>query len=148
MSACRHIDQEMADIFGDRTREIFMPSTNRRVLYVEDDPDSTELLSAILHDHEVVGAKSVADALEYLKQYSFHYIILDQKLPDGTGTDVLRFIRKTDQNVPVIFVTGLDDFDSGPDGAEGVIKKGRQDFFDRVLAFVDRERDPSVWNLL
>ena len=40
-----------------------MPSTNRRVLYVEDDPDSTELLSVILHDHEVVGGKALRTRL-------------------------------------------------------------------------------------
>src|SRR6476619_6251433 len=101
-----------------------MPPPKKRVLYVEDDTDSFELLSAILQDYEVVMASTIDEALEHFRRDSFHYIILDQHLPDGTGLELFNRIRLTDKRTPVIFVTAFDDLSTGPlHHCDGVIRK-------------------------
>jgi DNA-binding response OmpR family regulator len=123
----------------------------KRVLCVEDDPSSAELLAAILHDHKVINAGSVTEAVEFIREEIFDYIILDQNLPDGAGIELFNRIRLIDKRVPIIFVTGAENFECGPAGncgCDGIIRKGSPDFYDRVLAFVDRDRPPSDWNIV
>src|SRR5262249_4605914 len=60
----------------------------RRILLVEDDPDSSETLKLILlsEGHEVAVAKTVADALEKGRD-GWDVVISDLALPDGSGLD-------------------------------------------------------------
>jgi len=121
-----------------------MPPHKKRVLYVEDDIDSFELLSAILQDYEVIKASTIDEALEHFRHNSFHYIILDQNLPDGTGLELFNRIRLSDKRTPVVFITGHEDLDTGQLlNCDGVIRKSSSDFYDRVMSFVAREPAPT-----
>jgi PAS domain S-box-containing protein len=81
-----------------------------RILIVEDHPDSARLLERLLR---AVGfatqiAETVSDATRIGTEREFDVLLTDLSLPDGTGIDVLRALRKTQTNgnIPAIALTG------------------------------------------
>lgn len=84
--------------------------SRRRVLVVEDDPDHAELLKDILLErqarvsHAIDGAACLSQDLSH-----FDIILLDQNLPDSSGTDLLCEIV-TRSDIPVIMVTSEDNY--------------------------------------
>lgn len=102
------------------------------VLLVEDEaPKLTNLLEFINGEYpelNVVTAKSVRSAVDALRaEKSFGLVILDMSLPtfdieNGEsggapqgfgGLEVMRFMERTDQSIPVIIVTAYTAFDGG-----------------------------------
>ncbi len=81
-----------------------------KILLLEDDLSLVDGLSYSLkkQGYEVIVARTVTDAMLYLRAQSFDLLILDVSLPDGTGFDVCRDVRKTSQ-VPVLFLTASDE---------------------------------------
>lgn len=82
---------------------------------VEDDPAQRELLLALVEDggHTTRGFDSVSAFQEGLKRESFDLLLLDWMLPDGTGGDVLRWLRQNQGwQLPVIVVTAQEDEDT------------------------------------
>jgi CheY-like chemotaxis protein len=84
----------------------------KRLLVVEDNPaEQTAIRELLWHDDiEVVPAGSGNEALRVLETEAFDCIVLDLRLPDMTGFQVLEELsRKTDlRDVPVIVFTGRD----------------------------------------
>jgi len=80
-----------------------------KILLVEDDEAlamGTEYsLTAEGFEVKVVG--SVADAKSEIENDNYDLALLDINLPDGTGYDVCKFIRKT-KDMSIIFLTALD----------------------------------------
>lgn len=58
--------------------------------------------------YEVTTAKSVKEGLKIIEKESFSLYILDLNLPDGSGYDVCKEIKKQG-DLPVIFLTAYDD---------------------------------------
>jgi len=81
-----------------------------RVLAVDDEPSLTELLSiALRYEGWVVTTASTgAQAVRAASQMQPDAIVLDIMLPDFDGLEVMRRIRTTQPNVPVIFLTAKD----------------------------------------
>ena len=80
-----------------------------RILYVDDDKDSCELLKAMLHfdgsDYEVIAVNSSMEALSILKSQTFDLYILDYSLPEISGVELCRFIRNNDLITPIMFLS-------------------------------------------
>lgn len=82
-------------------------SNKTRILLVEDDPN----LSLVLKDYleillyETVFAENGEDALELFQSEHFDLIILDIMLPKKDGFAVAKEIRKTNKEIPIIFLT-------------------------------------------
>jgi DNA-binding response OmpR family regulator len=78
----------------------------RRILLVEDEESITAPLSEALSregfDTSVAGSASAA--LELAKQVRPDLVLLDVMLPDGSGFDVARELRR-DSRVPIIMLT-------------------------------------------
>jgi DNA-binding NtrC family response regulator len=55
--------------------------------------------------YRVETAADGAEALERLKQDEFHLVLLDQKLPDGSGLDFLSLIRTRHSDIQVVMMT-------------------------------------------
>lgn len=100
----------------------------QKLLVVEDDRSIAVGLEYSLGQEGfgVTLCAGVADALEALKTERFDLAVLDLSLPDGSGYDVCRAIKRQG-DMPVIFLTARDDEVSvvmGLDmGADGYITK-------------------------
>lgn len=83
----------------------------RLILAVDDDLDNLHLISALLeHDgYAVARAESAEAALEYLKSHSPDLILLDINMPGLSGLEMLLHVRRRDDYVSVIFVSGRSD---------------------------------------
>jgi len=81
-----------------------------RILAVDDEPSLTELLTLALRYEgwQVTTANSGANAVRAASQIQPDAIVLDIMLPDFDGVEVMRRIRTTQPNVPVIFLTAKD----------------------------------------
>ncbi len=76
------------------------------ILIVDDEPQILEILSSYLskEGYHVITAEDGRGALELAATYPLGLIILDLMLPDMTGEDVCREIRKTSR-VPIMMLT-------------------------------------------
>lgn len=84
-----------------------------RILLLEDDLQLGKALQAALamSEFEAIWVRRVADARMILGTETFSVVLLDIGLPDGSGLDVLRWLRETRNNVPVIMLTARDAVD-------------------------------------
>jgi signal transduction histidine kinase/CheY-like chemotaxis protein len=84
----------------------------RRLLIVEDDQVQRESIEKLLAapDVTIVGAGSVAECLQLLKNETFDCMVLDISLPDESGYTLLETLSKEDSYSfpPVIVYTGRD----------------------------------------
>jgi DNA-binding response OmpR family regulator len=88
-----------------------MERERKRILCVEDDVDSCEMLRALLLEYEVVTANTVRDGLRLASTERFDLYLLDSKYPDGSGVELCQQVRAFDRHTPVLFHSGLDDED-------------------------------------
>jgi two-component system response regulator FlrC len=79
------------------------------ILIIDDDPGFRGLMETILRGegYTVQTAGSVAEARDYGSRCSYHLVISDLKLPDGSGLDVLRHWKQEMPETPVIMVTAF-----------------------------------------
>jgi DNA-binding response OmpR family regulator len=78
----------------------------RRVLIVEDEPAlRLSYERAFLSRYELVFASTGAEALELLEHLRPDVAVLDMRLPDTDGVELLRQIRVTLPELPVIITT-------------------------------------------
>jgi len=79
------------------------------VLIVDDEPPVLEVLSRYLRcdGHAVATAESGREALEKFRHNSFDLVVLDRAMPDMSGDQTARFIKQSNQDTPVIMLTGF-----------------------------------------
>jgi two-component system, NtrC family, response regulator HydG len=124
---------------------IAMEITKQRVLCVDDDATTCEVMGFILRDCELISAHTKAEALKKVIAEPFDLIILDYHLPDGTGVEICSFIRAFDKFTPIYFCTttsSLSDEQAITVGAQGIIKKGLA-FTETLLKIVQQLPPPS-----
>jgi len=85
-----------------------LSSVKPRVLCVEDDEDSREMLSMMLKlrriDTQAVG--TAAQALSLIQTEQFDLYLLDTRLPDLDGFELCRRMRDFDPRTPILFFSG------------------------------------------
>ena len=100
-----------------------------RVLVVDDNHDAAEMLSTLagLSGATVMSAHSGAAALELAGSFKPHLVLLDLDMPEMTGYDVIKALRKIASlnNPVVVAVTGWND--------QWTISKTRSHGFDKHL---------------
>jgi len=84
-----------------------------RVLLADDHPMIASALEMLLRgtDYRLVGrARSGKEALAQIDEVNPDLVLLDVNMPDGTGIDVLRKLRRNGEKRPIVLLTaGLDD---------------------------------------
>ena len=112
------------------------------LLLIDDDPD-------LLHDqvahvfpapkHRVEIAQTGADGLKRVADTCPDVILLDLRLPDQSGLDVLTKLRRFDARIPVVFVTVVRSADSA-------IEAMRHGAYDYLLKPIDLQKLDRVIN--
>jgi len=82
-----------------------------KVLIVDDDSTFYQLLENFLQKkgHEPIVKASIKAGLTTLKDTQFDLLLLDYRLPDGTGLDLLTETRATNILLPTIMMTSFND---------------------------------------
>ena len=80
----------------------------KKILLVEDDESLAYGINIALqsNNYDVTISKTLLDAKKTFNNKVYDLVILDIDLPDGSGYDLCKFIRRG-SDVPIIFLTGL-----------------------------------------
>ena len=105
------------------------PIQGPHLLLVVDDDLFRESLGLNLVDegYEVTSFDNGRDALAYLSRGGADVILLDWRMPNFTGIEVLRRMRSAGITIPVIFLTALSD----DIYEEAALEGGAVDFIDK-----------------
>jgi CheY-like chemotaxis protein len=103
---------------------------NRTVLYIEDDAHNIRLVERLLKRHPDAELHTAANARDGLKAAIDRrpaLILLDNRLPDATGREILSQLRSSaaTAGIPVVIVSGGD---SGAPAAKELLALGACDF--------------------
>ncbi len=83
-----------------------------KVLCVDDQYGIRVLLKEILKsDYEVETVETGEEALELIREFRPQVVLLDMKLENMKGTDVLKLIREIDSSISSIILTGYSEQD-------------------------------------
>jgi DNA-binding NtrC family response regulator len=101
------------------------------ILVIDDDHIILNSLCEFLNieGYCAAGVSTVADARVKLKQQSFALAISDVNLPDGTGFDLLEFVRDNCPGTVAILITAYGTIES----AVEAIKKGAYDYLTKPI---------------
>jgi DNA-binding response OmpR family regulator len=82
------------------------PLPRRRVLFVEDEPALRFSYERFFrHRYELAFAATGAEALARLREGHPDVLVLDMRLPDTDGVDLLRQVRDERPDLPVLVTT-------------------------------------------
>ncbi|NHZ41838.1 putative bifunctional diguanylate cyclase/phosphodiesterase [Massilia aquatica] len=97
-----------------------------RILLIDDEPRLLSALHELLRDRgfDLVTAKSGAEALAQLAAGRFDLVLLDLRLPDMSGHEIMDFINARAIDADVIVMSG----DVGIEAAIGALKRGAYDY--------------------
>ena len=92
----------------------------KKILILDDNPEILEIVQeslSIAGFSNLTSVHSQKEALEQFEEKSFDLVILDIMLPEGSGFEVLKGIRKTSM-VPVLFLSAISDIEKQYQGFE------------------------------
>ena len=104
---------------------------NDRILIVDDEETLCYFLKASLEEkgYQASTAYTAAEGLDVVTRLQIDLVLLDLRLPDGDGLDVLDEIRRMDSNLPVIVLTGH----AGIESAVRAMKLGAYDYLEKPI---------------
>ena len=79
----------------------------KRVLCVEDDRDTCEVLHFVMTDFNFTAVNSIAAAEPLIASEHFDLYVLDNWLPDGSGVELCEKIRGLGHHSPIIFTSAI-----------------------------------------
>jgi DNA-binding response OmpR family regulator len=106
-----------------------------RILFIEDEAKVLNFVSRGLtaERYAVDTARDGRTGLDFSLTYQYDLILLDLLLPQMSGRDVLRAIRRKNTNVPVLILTARD---SVQDKVE-IFEAGADDYLTKPFAFAE-----------
>ena len=105
-----------------------------KILLVEDDLTFSSLLDGFLqkHGYKADIKNNITDAISALDKGKYAIMLLDYRLPDGNGLDVLNAARTKNLNLPAIIMTSFND-------VRTAVKAMRSGAFDYITKPVNPE---------
>lgn len=103
-----------------------------RVLLVDDEPRMLSSMREFLkkHDYQLTTAECGREAIDHLCKGKFDLAILDMRLPDMSGHEIMDFINAGNADTDVIVISGNNDIDT----AIGALKRGAFDYLRKPYA--------------
>ena len=104
-----------------------------RVLVVDDDPALLDVLRMrlMVGGYEVFLAEDALSGARMAAQESPHVILTDVWLPDASGVDLLRALRKADPQTPIILISAHGSVDLAVES----MKQGAVDYLTKPLDY-------------
>ncbi|MDD2332148.1 MAG: response regulator [Candidatus Cloacimonetes bacterium] len=97
--------------------------TKPKILYVEDDADIIEILKQLIGEQaELLAAETIGEARQLIAEKEFDLVILDQRLPDGNGLELIPIIHNNYIDPIPIVVFSAYDTDYNEDVAVSLVK--------------------------
>jgi len=105
------------------------PASKGSVLVVDDELDIRESLDLLLTDggYSVDLAPGGAEGLRKVGLRAYDLVLLDLMMPDLSGMEVLREIRRRDQETPIFMITAYGSVEAAVDA----LKNGANDYFSK-----------------
>jgi DNA-binding response OmpR family regulator len=89
------------------------------LLLIEDDPRIGPMTVAMLAvDYEVALATDAATGFRTARGRDFAVIVIDRRLPDGDGLDLVKTLRADGRGVPILLLTALGSLDDRVGGLD------------------------------
>jgi two-component system copper resistance phosphate regulon response regulator CusR len=106
-----------------------------RILLIEDEIKVSSFVTRglVADRYAVDTAYDGRSGLEFSESYHYDLIILDLMLPQISGSEVLRHIRRKNKTVPVLILTARDGIQDKVDTFEG----GADDYLTKPFAFAE-----------
>jgi DNA-binding NtrC family response regulator len=130
------------------------PYRLKKILVVDDDQQLREMLLEVLSslDYFPIGVEDGEEALSQLKIQDFDLVISDIRMPKMNGLDLLKNIKKTDSDIPVVMITGFPSTcpvqTAMQEGADGYLAKPfrieKIDELMRDLLYGEGEKSPAA----
>jgi len=104
-------------------------TVKNRILYVEDDPDSRELIVMLLKSegYDVTAVEQSADVIPLARNERFDLFLLDNWMPELSGVELSRTLRDFNQTTPILFYSAAaykaDIQEAHDSGANGYLTK-------------------------
>ena len=122
------------------------------ILVIEDDLTFSRILEGFLvkHGYSVETSNRGKDGLKAFAARTFDMVLLDYRLPDSIGLDILFEIKKASQHTPVVIMTGFSDIRTAvkaiKDGAHEYITKpvNPEELLMIVKQALKKEKKPAV----
>lgn len=134
-----------------------------KILVVEDEKKIARVLSLELEyeGYEVTVKETGIDGLQALEEDSFDLVLLDVMLPELSGLEVLRRVRKTNTATPIILITargsvpdkvsgldlGANDYITKPFDIEELLARIRAQLRLNIYAQEEKETELSIADL-
>ncbi|HER54384.1 MAG TPA: response regulator, partial [Candidatus Bathyarchaeota archaeon] len=82
-----------------------------QILYVEDNPDDQLILQRALKEnmqisYDLVTVDTATKGITKLQKETFDLLLIDYRLPDMTGIEFIRQLKKANNKTPIILLTG------------------------------------------
>jgi len=114
-----------------------MTSPQKTVIIVEDEPDAAEMFAEMMRvsGYRVVKISSSTPAIGIISTEKPDVVILDVMMPDISGLEVLRFMRREPElkNIPVILVSAK----SMPSDIKVGMDAGASRYLTKPVSFLD-----------
>jgi len=89
-----------------------MRENKSTILVVDDTETNIDILLGLLGDYDVAVATDGQSALDIVQEDDIDLVLLDIMMPDMDGYDVCERVKKSNKNIPIIFITAKSDEDS------------------------------------
>jgi len=101
------------------------------ILLVEDDKTFVQILQGFLikKGFEVDAINCIKDALTSIEKKEYQLILLDYRLPDGIGLDLIKLLRSKNIKTPIIVITSFLDIRT----AVNAVKMGAFDYITKPI---------------
>jgi len=104
------------------------PAEKPVMLIVDDEPGPRESLRIVFKDRfRCVTATSGREGIEYARAQTVDAAIIDVKMPDITGVDVLRELKEIDPDIVCIMLTGYETIET----AQAAVRYGAADYLNK-----------------